>query len=132
MFGAHFSENALVELDREVLEGEAALTFGTRYFTPAHVCRNETSIQLGPTIDPLGLLAKAIGTRGKHLDDNRILYHEYKHDRVGSKYVFSLQLQELSHDIMYSGGRAWNQAGCERGTPSSWKSRLESFPHQRR
>ena len=78
MFSGHFPEKAMLDLDREMLEGETTLTFGTRYFTPAHVCKNETANQLGQDIDPLGLLSKAIGTRGKHLDDNRVLYHEYK------------------------------------------------------
>ena len=85
MFGAQFSENALLELDKELVEGETALTFGTRYFTPAHVCRNETSIGLGRIIDPLGLLEKAIGARGKHLNDNQVLYYERKDSKARSK-----------------------------------------------
>lgn len=78
LFAINFAEGALVDMEQNVFEGELALTFGTRFFTPTHVCKNETAEPLGRSIDPFGLLLKAVGNRGKHLHENKVLYYEHK------------------------------------------------------
>lgn len=71
--------------ERHAFEGQQGLTFGTRYFTPSHVCKGETSEDLPKSIDPFGLLTKAVGGRGKHLHDNKVRYHQHKITAARSK-----------------------------------------------
>lgn len=78
MFSLEFPDGALKRTKRDTFEGHQGLTFGTRYFTPSHVCKGETSEILPKTLDPLGILTKAVGGRGKHLHDNMVRYHQYK------------------------------------------------------
>lgn len=78
LFGLEFANGALKAIDHDSFEGELGLTFGTRYFTPSHVCKNERPEKLSAAIDPLGILLKAVGGRGKHLHDNKVLYHQHK------------------------------------------------------
>ena len=85
IFGLHLPDKTLIDLEQDVLEGDLGLTFGTRYFTPSTVSTASTSQPLSVTIDPFGHLAKAVGNRGKHLEDNQVLYYKYKPDRDGKK-----------------------------------------------
>lgn len=77
MFSLEFPNGALKHTKRDSFEGQEGLTFGTRYFTPSHVCKGETTENLSKTIDPFGLLTKAVGTKGKHLHDNTVRYHQH-------------------------------------------------------
>lgn len=87
MFGLEFASGALRAARNDSFEGELALTFGTRYFTPSHICKNETPEKMSSLVDPLGILVKAVGGRGKHLPDNMVLYHEHKEQAAPSKSV---------------------------------------------
>lgn len=78
LFGMEFASGALKASDHESFDGELGLTFGTRYFTPSHVCKDEMPEKLSTAIDPLGILMKAAGGRGKHLHDNKVMYHQHK------------------------------------------------------
>lgn len=78
MFSLEFASGALKGIELESYEGETVLTFGTRYFTPTHVCKSETSERLPKTVDPLGFLAKAVGGGGKYLQDNMVKYHQHR------------------------------------------------------
>lgn len=85
MFSLEFASGEMRAVDHDSFEGELGLSFGTRYFTPSHVCKNESGEKLSTAIDPLGLLSKAVGGRGKHLQDNMVLYHQHKPELVPSK-----------------------------------------------
>ncbi|EIM79203.1 uncharacterized protein STEHIDRAFT_163870 [Stereum hirsutum FP-91666 SS1] len=87
LFGLEFPSGALKHTKRESFEGQQGLTFGTRYFTPSHVCKGETSENLPKAIDPFGLLTKAVGGRGKHLQDNMVRYHQHKINAAKSKWA---------------------------------------------
>lgn len=84
-FGLEYASGALKRNGYESFEGEPGITFGTRYFTPSHVCKNNVSEKLSVAIDPYGILTKAVGGRGKHLQDNMVLYHEHKPEYTPSK-----------------------------------------------
>lgn len=84
-FSLEFASGALKSTNQDSFEGEAGLTFGTRYFTPSHVCKNETAENLTTEVDPHGILLKAVGGRGKHLQDNMVLYHQYRAEDVPTK-----------------------------------------------
>lgn len=78
MFGLEFASGALKSVDQNMFEGELGLTFGTRYFTPSHICKNDTGEKLPAEIDPLGILTKAARGKGKFLLENMVLYHQHK------------------------------------------------------
>lgn len=77
MFSHEFLSGALKRIEPESYEGETVLTFGTRYFTPTHICKSETSEKLLHTVDPLGILARAVEGRGKYLHNNMVRHHQY-------------------------------------------------------
>lgn len=78
MFGLEFPSGSLKSADHNLFEGELGLTFGTRYFTPSHICKNDTGEKLPAEIDPLGILTKAARGKGKFLLENMVLYHQHK------------------------------------------------------
>lgn len=90
MFELEFASGALRATEYDTYEGESGLTFGTRYFTPSHVCRNDIGERLPLNIDPLGILTKAVGSRGKYLPENMVMYHQHKTTSSTTKYVQGL------------------------------------------
>lgn len=75
MFAVEFPEGTLIRNDGQTIDGELTLQFGTRYFTQPKVAKGESSLPLDRSIDPFGLLAKAVAYRGKHLGDNKVKYY---------------------------------------------------------
>lgn len=74
-FALEFPEGTLLRTEGHTVDGELALHYGTRYFTVSKISKGETSLKLDSSIDPFGILGKAIGTRGKHLSDNKVRYY---------------------------------------------------------
>lgn len=74
LFALEFADGALIKAEQRNIDGQLVLTFGTRFYTPTHLAKNDVDTSLGLGIDPAGLLRDAVGNRGKHLDDNKVDY----------------------------------------------------------
>lgn len=84
-FALEFDEGTLMKIQRQAMEGETILTFSTRYFTPAHVATEDMAEVFDSAIDPSRILENAIGSKGKHLPDNKVFY--MRHSKGTGTYV---------------------------------------------
>lgn len=49
-----------------------------RYFTLNHIAQDDVAEVLGHDLDPLSILERAVGSRGKHTLDNKVDYYRFE------------------------------------------------------
>ena len=74
VFGMATKENSYESWVEEKCDGDDVLTFTNRYFTPKVQAQGAPVLELGPDLDPRGVLSKAAGNTHVHIDENVVKY----------------------------------------------------------
>lgn len=125
-FAAYFPEESLKRTEGQTVDGEFVLYFGTRYHSHHKAAKGESSLKLSRVVDPFGILEKAVGTRGKHLADNKVSFFARTDmgDGTKAKYVPSRHYDRQYSDYIV-GGSPYIPVASVQVTPCRSKSHSE-------